>query len=390
VAAADVGATKTGRAAFGLGPWRVDPGRNELSRDGEVVRLEPKAVEVLAYLAGRPGEVVPREELLGAVWPGVVVGDDALTQAIIKLRKALGDEAHKPTYIETISKRGYRLIAPVDGKRVTAIRRRRVPLWVGTAVVLVIVLVAVAAMPMLGKNARMPWPLATDPRGISTSVPIVAVLPFSNLSGDPKRDYFSDGVTEDIITGLGRFSGLRVMSLNAVQEFAGKPAPLELLKARLGARYIVKGSVREVAPQLRVSVELSDTEKGVLLWSERYDGEGAQLFEIQDRIVRSIVGALQVKVTQFEQQRVFTRPTEELEAHDLVLRARSLLHQLDRRANREARGLLARARELAPNYAEILTALGEAEQQRAAPIGAHALKGLEDALHVYRWDGGRL
>src|SRR5687768_13123305 len=98
-----------------VGEWQVEPEQNELVRDGKAVRLEPKAIAVLLQLAGRPGKVVGREELLASVWPGVVVGDDALTQAIIKLRKALGDDTHQPRYIETISKRGYRLIAPVAG-----------------------------------------------------------------------------------------------------------------------------------------------------------------------------------------------------------------------------------------------------------------------------------
>ena len=100
-----------------VGDWIVDPELNEVRRNGDSTRLEPKALEVLAYLARRPGAVVGREDLLSAVWPGVVVGDDALTQAIIKLRKALGDDAHRPKYIETISKRGYRLIAPVERLR---------------------------------------------------------------------------------------------------------------------------------------------------------------------------------------------------------------------------------------------------------------------------------
>jgi TolB-like protein/DNA-binding winged helix-turn-helix (wHTH) protein len=386
---------RTVRPGFRLGPWRVDPARNELRKDGETIRLEPKAIEVLAYLAARAGDVVPREELLAAVWPGVIVGDDALTQAIIKLRKALGDDAHKPTYIETISKRGYRLVAPVSGaerrdadskavfpsdasqdadagqllreglRAAPSIKRTRRALGLAAGLAGLTLLAWIAAVAVYHGAGRGPWPLAPDVRGAASSLPVVAVLPLANLSGDPARDYFSDGVTEDIIGGLGRFSGLRVMSFNAVQEFKGRAAPLPDLRSRLGARYIVKGSIRAADGAMRVSVELSDAEKGVLLWSERFDGQGAQLFEIQDRIVRSIVGALQVRLTQLEQQRVFTRPTDELEAHDLVLRARSLVSQLDRKANREARALLTRARELAPDYAEVLTALGEAEMHRA-------------------------
>src|SRR5688572_16704892 len=179
-----------------IGEWKVDAERNELRRKGESLRLEPKAIEVLLFLAHRPGRVVPREELLAAVWQGVVVGDDALTQAIIKLRKALGDDAHAPQYIETISKRGYRLVAAVDQYRPadsgaapisTALRHRRLFVAViGSAVVGFGVL---AAALLRGPGW---WPL--DSGDLAGLAPIVAVMPLANLSGDPQREYFSDGI----------------------------------------------------------------------------------------------------------------------------------------------------------------------------------------------------
>ena len=193
----------------------------------------------------------------------------------------------------------------------------------------------------------------------------IAVMPFVNLSGDAKRDYLSDGMTEDIISALGRFSGLEVISHNAVRAYKSKSASPQELKTALDVRYIVQGSLREAGGRLRTGVELSDADKGVLLWSERYDGEGSELFEIQDRIVKSIVSNLQFRVTQLERERVTARPVESLEAYDLVLRARWLLDKLDRAANREARALLARASELSPDSPDVLTAQGEAEIQRA-------------------------
>lgn len=195
--------------------------------------------------------------------------------------------------------------------------------------------------------------------------PLIAVLPFVNQSGEAQRDYFCDGVTEDIIAALGRFSGLLVVSQNATRTYKGKSVSPQELRAQLGARYVVQGSIRQSGNRLRAAVELSDAEKGLLLWSERYEGEGAELFEIQDRIVRSIVSSLQLRLTRLEQDRGFKRPTESLEAYDLVLRARWLLDQLDRKSNREARELLSRARSLAPDYMEVLNATGEAEVQRA-------------------------
>jgi adenylate cyclase len=352
-----------------IGEWTVEPGHNELIRDGKSLHLEPKVVEVLVQLAARPGKVVTREALLDSVWPGVVVGDDVLTQAVIKLRKALGDDAQHPSYIETIPKRGYRLIAPVNGAEppvpaASNPSRPRRGAIVAAAIGLVVAIVAGAVL----IRPDMPWPLGADRKqaGSAGSVPLVAVLPLANLSADPNRTYLSDGLTADIIDALGRFSGLRVMSWNAVQQFRGKDASPQTVRSTLAARYVVQGNVRESDGTLRVSVELSDAEKGIQLWSERYDGRGAQLFEIQDRMVRSIVGALAVKLRDIEQQRSFARPTESAEAYDLVLQARALMRIEQRKPNREAKELLVRAQKLAPDYAEVWVALGENEWNRAA------------------------
>ena len=200
---------------------------------------------------------------------------------------------------------------------------------------------------------------------VSTARASIAVMPFSNQSGDAKRDYFSDGITEDIINALGRFSGVMVISRNAVQAYKGRPLTSAEISRELDVRYIAQGSVRQADGKLRVVVELSDAEKGVQLWSERYDGAGTEVFEIQDRIVKNIVGALAVNLTRIEQQRVFTKPTDSLEAYDLVLRARALLDRSERSANRQARALLARAEGVSPEYAEIFTNLCLAEIQRA-------------------------
>ncbi len=350
------------RHALKVGNWRVHPRRNEISRDGEALRLEPKVIEVLVYLAQSAGQVVGREELLSAVWPGVVVGDDALTQAIIKLRKALGDDAHLPTYIETISKRGYRLIAPVESATEfkapaalvpTSLLRRR------------LIAIAIAGGVLLGALGAWVASWRSADRGAATSPPIIAVLPLSNLTGDAKREYFSDGITEDIINALGRFSGLRVISRNSVESFKTRSMSAPAIGSELGARYVVEGSVREAEGKLRVAVELSDAEKGIVLWSDRYDGEGSDVFEIQDRIVKNIVGLLAVKVTRLEQERAASKHPENLAAYDLVLRARALLLRSDRVANREARALLAKARDLAPGYAEAYVVSAMAEWERA-------------------------
>lgn len=192
----------------------------------------------------------------------------------------------------------------------------------------------------------------------------IAVLPFANQSGDPQRDYFSDGLTEDIISALGRFSGVMVISNNAVQAYKGRQLTPAQISRELGVRYIAQGSVRQADGKLRVSVELSDAEKGTQLWSDRFEGAGQQVFEIQDQVVKNIVGHLAVKLTSLEQQRAASKATDNLEAYDLVLRARALLPRSERSANREARSLLAQALKLEPNYATAMVALSDAESQR--------------------------
>jgi adenylate cyclase len=239
--------------------------------------------------------------------------------------------------------------------------RRRLALGrrglIGAAAGLAILVAALVVAPELARQLREPSEAAAA---------TIAVLPFANQSGDPKRDYFSDGVTEDIINALGRFSELRVMSHSAVQPYKAAPAPPEQVGRELGVRYLVRGSVRESGARIRVGVELSEAASGRLLWSDRYDAEGKEVFEIQEKIVGNVAGALAVKLTSLEQQRAAAKRPESMEAYDLVLRARELIARTDRVGNREARGLLARALELDPRYAEGYAWLAEAELQRAA------------------------
>jgi len=222
---------------------------------------------------------------------------------------------------------------------------------------LVLVLLGLAA-------AASPW-LMNRFRTQTETAATIAVLPFANQSGDPRRDYFSDGVTEDIINALGRFSAFRVSARNAVQPYKGKGATPEQVSRDLGVRYLVQGSVREADGRVRVGVELSDAMKGTLLWSERYEGAGKEVFDIQDRIVRDIAGALAGKLAVLELQRATAKPPESMEAYDLVLRARELVGRFERVTNREARALAQQAIRLSPNYAEAHVVLAEADYFRA-------------------------
>lgn len=185
----------------------------------------------------------------------------------------------------------------------------------------------------------------------------IAVLPFANL-GDDEKNYFSDGLTEEIITALGRFSSLSVLARNAVMPYKGtSQSPLAIARA-LGVRYVVEGSVRRTQKQVRVSVQLSDPEQGRVLWAQQFDSELGELFAMQDEITRRIVGVLAVRLTRAEQERVSRKATDNLEAHDMVLRGRALMLDEGRRANVEARALFQRAIELDPGYGEAHVGLG--------------------------------
>lgn len=205
------------------------------------------------------------------------------------------------------------------------------------------------------------------PRTTAKTLPVIAVLPLVNASGDPAREFFSDGVSDEIIHALGRYSGLRVISRNSMQQFKQREASARVVSSELGARYVITGSVREAGGQVRVAVELSDAQTARVLWSEHFERErqGGGVFEIQDSIVRNIVGALAVKVTKLESDRAATRPPSRLEAYELVLLARSLEFKAERAANRQGHALVAQARELAPDYAMVYVVESELELQRA-------------------------
>jgi adenylate cyclase len=180
----------------------------------------------------------------------------------------------------------------------------------------------------------------------------LAVLPFINLSGDPSQEYFSDGLTEDVIAALGRFGSLTVMARNAVFPFKGKNARPAEIGQELGVRYIVEGSVRRAGDRIRVSVQLTDALPGKLLWSQQYDEGLKDVFAVQDAITRQLAGALAVNLTRVELQRALSKPTESLDAYDLVLRGRERLLRSTRGTNREARQLFERAAELDSKYAD--------------------------------------
>ena len=347
----------------------LDLDRGCLVLDGNEIALRPKTFAVLRYFVENSNRLVSKDELFSAVWPNLTVTDDALVQSIGELRRGLGD--HGARLIKTIPRRGYRFEskvsaiesnsqASVDAEPASSVSSdivqppqpafdRRTIVFASLALV---VLLAAGAL-WGGLASRSPIKTADI-----DAKPAIAVLPLVNQSDDATREYFVDGLTQDIINALGRFSSLTVMSWNAVLPYKGKPANPADIARSLAARYQVEGSVRQTGDRLRVNAQLVDT-NGQVLWSANFDEALVDLFVLQDKITTQIAGALAIHVSQAEQRRVFAKPTGSLEAYDYVLRARPALLRPARANIVEARTLLRRAIELDPNYAAAYAALAE-------------------------------
>jgi TolB-like protein len=323
--------------------------------------------------------------LFAAVWPNLAITDDALVQSIGELRRALGEDG--PRLIRTVPRRGYRLEpavsvgAPADARPTvgtppspvldakarsgSAIRdhastlfKRAFTDWRKASVAalaFVALLAAGTAWIMLGTVRPGDRPAKSVALGAKATI---AILPFLNQSDDPARDYFADGVTQDIINALGRFSALTVMSWNAVLPYKGRPSRPGEIGRNLAVRYQVEGSILHAGGRVRIAAQLVDSD-GRVLSSLRFDEALASLFVLQDKIATEIAGALAIRVTEFEQRRVFAKSTGNLEAYDLVLRARPAFQRPTRANNVEARALLRRAIQLDANYAAAYAALAE-------------------------------
>ncbi len=224
----------------------------------------------------------------------------------------------------------------------------------------VVVLIAVAGVSLWLR----PWQATVEPASVERMAhplpdkPSIAVLPFANLSEDPKQEYFSDGITNDIITDLSKFGSLYVIASNTVFTYKGKPVKVQDVSREIGVRYVLEGSVQRAGERVRINVQLIDATAGHHLWAERYDRDLKDLFALQDEIVQTIVSALAVKVSAAERERAMRKDTDSLEAYDYLLRGWEYLSRITRPANVEARQLFQRAIEFDPRYASAYVGLG--------------------------------
>jgi adenylate cyclase len=260
------------------------------------LELRPKTFEVLRYLVEHAGRLVSKDEIIKTVWPKVMVSDESLIQCVSEVRQAIEDG--KQTIIKTVPRRGYMFAAPV--------------LWVGLNS-------QAPSRQALAQLDRSPdLDEATLP--VTRGGPSIAVLPFSNLSGDPQQDYFSDGFTDDIITELSRFSELLVIARNSTFRYKGRATDIRQIGRELNARYILEGSVRRNADRVRINAQLIDAANGSHRCAERYDCSMSDAFAVQDEVARSIVSVLAAHVNKAETERALLKPPARWEAYDCYLR----------------------------------------------------------------------
>jgi TolB-like protein len=277
------------RAPIRFGAFELDPESGELRKRGMKVRLQEQPFHILQVLLEHPGKVVTREELQRHIWPSdtFVDFDHGLYNAIKKLREALGDSADAPRYIETLSRRGYRFIAPLNG---TASQS------------------------------------SSSASTAAASRDSIAVLPFLTLSADPENEFFADGITEEIINALAQIEGLHVLARSSAFSFKGKHIDLRIIGEQLNVRTILEGSVRKAGNRLRITAQLVNAADGYHLWSERYDREMKDVFDVQDEIARAIVERLKVTLEGAQEEPLVRPATRNLEAYQMYLKGRVLLY----------------------------------------------------------------
>jgi TolB-like protein/Tfp pilus assembly protein PilF len=295
-----------------FGQFQLDLEKRELRRDGAPVKLGSRAVDILCVLAQAEGKVVSKNELMAEIWPGLVVEESNIQVHVSNLRKALNEGSGGQSFVVTVPGRGYRL---------------------------------------LGLQSR---PQAEQP-GIRPTVNVsetcVAVLRFTNMSGDPQQEYFADGIVEDIITGLSRIKWLFVIARNSSFIYRGKPIDVRQVARELGSRYVLEGSVRRFGDRVRLTAQLIEAQSGRSLWAERYDRLLDDIFAVQDEITMSVIGAIEPNLRRAEVDRVMRKRPHSLDAYELVLRALPSVNNFMVTGAVAAIPMLQKALELEPDYA---------------------------------------
>lgn len=293
----------------------LDTGRRELRRGGDRIPLEPQVFDLLEFLIRTRERVVSRDELLDTIWHGRTVSDATLSSRVNAARSAIGDSGEAQRLIRTLPRKGIRFVGEV-------------------------------------REAEDPdRSLPPAPPSVKPEQPSIAVLPFTNMSGDAEQDFFADGMAEDIITALSLCSGLFVVARNSSFIYKGRPVDIREVGRELGVDYVLEGSVRRGGNRLRITGQLIDADSGRHLWADRFDGDLSDVFDLQDRITESVVAAIEPTVQLAEMARQKSGRPARLEAYDLLLRAYRFEHEFTADSTASALACLDQAIAIDPSYA---------------------------------------
>jgi TolB-like protein len=336
----------------------LDTDRRELRRAAQLIAVEPQVFDLLTYLVENRERVVTKDDLIASVWGGRIVSDSTLTSRINAARKAVGDSGEDQRLIRTIARKGLRFVGDVHVQSKGAKQAQ-----------------ATAPTPVESHEPTHPaLPLPDRPA--------IAVLPFTNMSGDPEQEYFSDGISEDLITALSKLRWFFVIARNSSFIYKGKAVHMKQIAEELGVGYVVEGSISKGDDRVRISAQLNDVATGSHIWAERYDRSLADVFAVQDEITEAIVAAIEPQLYAAENFRARRKHPDSMDAWDLVMRALSHYWRVTRQDNLVAQALLEKAIAIDPDYGQALGVLatthtfsahmGWADTATALPIAERA------------------
>ncbi|MGI9290872.1 MAG: winged helix-turn-helix domain-containing protein, partial [Gammaproteobacteria bacterium] len=302
-----------------IGAYRVLPREGRIEGPDGEAHVQPKIIDVLICLAGKAGEVVSREDLHSQVWGNVIVTDDALNRCISELRRVFGDKRGNANHIETVPKRGYRLIAEVTFSDADEHQE--------------------------SDSTRK------APPGLDNSISTIAVIPFENQTPDSPHSFLAEAIPSSLHSSLARLNRIRVSSRRTSFALAGADMPADELGSKLGAQYIVSGSIAGAGDNVRVIAEVDDANAGILLWSERFEVNGTNLLSFEQELTEAIIGAFGGQRLKSEISRAQEAPPSQLDSWGLVQKARAYLVEYNPENLRAARELLREAADKDPNYA---------------------------------------
>lgn len=313
---------------FAFEDYVLDQERRELTLRGQVVAVGPQVFDLLLLFVNNPDRVLSKDELLKSVWGGRIVSESTITSHINAVRKAIGDTGEEQRLVRTVARKGYRFVGRINGDTNGEARQ-----------------------PDIDERSTAAPKQIPSPALVLPDKPSITVLPFQNLSGDPEQEYFADGVVEDIIAALSRIRWLFVIARNSSFTYKGRAVDAMGVGQELGVRYVLEGSVRKSGNKLRITGQLIDATSGTHIWAERFEGLLDDIFELQDQVTESVVGAIAPQLERAEIERAKRKPTESLDAYDYYLRGMAKLHSGSREAIEQALPMFYQAIELDAEFA---------------------------------------